>query len=465
MDELMLQGLWLETMFIGALILVNGFFAAAEIALISARRSRIQQLAAAGDARAQRVGQLQEDPDRFLATVQIGVTFVGTLASAVGGAAAVAVLSPIIRELPVPGLRSAAEPMALAVMVVVITYVMLILGELTPKSLALRHAVPLSLWVAAPIDRLARMTSPLVRFLTASNRFALRLLGQKGAEERAFISEEEVKHMLQEGRAQGVFDQTEQELIHSVFEFTEASVKEVMIPRPRIQAIDVETPVEQVLSYIIETGKSRYPVYRNTLDEILGILHDKDLFRLLAEQKPIVLTEVLRPAFFAPETAQVSHLLKEMQKRRMPMAVVVDEYGGVEGLVTIEDLIEEIVGEIRDQADREPRPVERLRDGSYLVDASISIRDLAEQHHLQFPESAEYETLAGFILAQLQRIPRGGEIVTHLDWRLTIVDMDGRRIARVKVERRGRGEGSARPKEPAKDTPKDTPKETPKETR
>jgi putative hemolysin len=441
MDGVVLQDLWLAAMFVGALILVNGFFAGAEIALISARRSRIQQLAAEGDGRAQRVAALQGDPDRFLATVQIGVTFVGTLASAVGGAASVWILSPLIREIPLPGLRAAAEPIALAVVVVVLTYATLIVGELVPKSLALRHAEPLAIWVAGPIDRLARLTSLLVRCLTASNRFVLRLLGQKGADERAFVSEEEVKHMLQEGRAQGVFDQTEQELIHSVFEFTEASVKEVMIPRPRIQAIDVETPVEQVLAYIIETGKSRYPVYRNTLDEVLGILYDKDLFRLLAEKKPIVLAEILRPAFFSPETAQVSRLLKQMQKRRMPMALVVDEYGGVEGLVTIEDLIEEIVGEIRDEADREQQPVERLRDGSYLVDASISLRDLAEQHDLAFPESPEYETLAGFILAQLQRIPRGGEIVTHRDWRLTIVDMDGRRVARVKVERQGRGEG------------------------
>ncbi len=452
MDAIVFPTLWQEAILIGFLILLNGFFAGTEIALISARRSRIQQLAADGDARAQRVSLLQKDPDRFLATVQIGVTFVGTFASAVGGAAAVRAISPVIREIPVPALRAAAEPIALGAVVVLITYVTLILGELAPKSLGLRHAVPFSLWVAGPIDRLTRLTSLLVRFLTASNRLVLRLLGQKGAEERAFISEEEVKHMLQEGRAQGVFDQTEQELIHSVFEFTEASVKEVMIPRPRIQAIDVETPVDQVLAYIIETGKSRYPVYRDTLDVVLGILYDKDLFRLLAEKKPIVLTEILRPAFFAPETVQVSHLLKDMQKRRMPMALVVDEYGGVEGLVTIEDLIEEIVGEIRDEADREQRPVERLRDGSYLVDASLSIRDLAEQHHLQFPESAEYETLAGFVLSQLQRIPRGGEIVTHQDWRLTIVDMDGRRIARIKVERRGRSEGPPRPRDASRET-------------
>ncbi|MCJ7831708.1 MAG: DUF21 domain-containing protein, partial [Dehalococcoidia bacterium] len=210
MDGVVLQDLWLAAMFVGALSLVNGFFAGAEIALISARRSRIQQLAAEGDGRAQRVAALQGDPDRFLATVQIGVTFVGTLASAVGGAASVWILSPLIREIPLPGLRAAAEPIALAVVVVVLTYATLIVGELVPKSLALRHAEPLAIWVAGPIDRLARLTSLLVRGLTASNRFVLRLLGQKGADERAFVSEEEVKHMVQEGRAQWVFDQTEQ---------------------------------------------------------------------------------------------------------------------------------------------------------------------------------------------------------------------------------------------------------------
>jgi len=452
MDASLLPPLWLEILLVGVLILLNGFFAAAEIALISARRSRIQQLAGEGDARARRVAALQDDPDRFLATVQIGITFVGTLASAVGGATAIRALSPALKSLPFPGMQVAAEPIALAVVVLGITYATLILGELVPKSLGLRHAVRLALAIAGFIERLARTTSLLVRLLTASNRFVLRLLGQKGADARAFVSEEEVKHMLQEGREQGVFNQTEQELIHSVFEFTEATVKEVMIPRPRIQAIDVETPVDQVLAFIVETGKSRYPVYRNSLDEVLGILYDKDLFRLLAEHKAIVLSEVLRPAHFTPETVRVSELLKIMQRRRMPMALVVDEYGGVEGLVTVEDVIEEIVGEIEDESDREARPVQRLRDGSYIVDASININDLADQHQLAFPESSDYETLAGFVLGQLKRIPHGGEIVTHKDWRLTIVDMDGRRIARVKIEQAGRGKGPApgppaRPKE------------------
>ena len=448
MDSSALNGLWLEIIFIAVLIMLNGFFSAAEIALISARRSRVQQLASDGDPRAKRVVGIQLDPDRFLATVQVGVTFVGTLASAVGGVAAVRALSPMIGGIPLPFVPAMAEPLALVIVVVSITYATLILGELVPKSLALRHAVSLALFVSGPLDSLARAASPLIRLLTASNRFVLRLLGQKGAAERAFISEEEVKHMVQEGRDQGVFDQTEQELIHSVFEFTESSVKDVMIPRPRIQAIDVETPIEQVLAHIVETGKSRYPVYRNTLDEVLGILYDKDLFRLLAEKKPIVLAQVVRPAFFTPETTRVSRLLKSMQRRRMPMALVVDEYGGVEGLITIEDLIEEIVGEIEDETDREDQAVRRLRDGSYIVDASISIHDLADQHRLAFPESAEYETLAGFLITQLQRMPRGGEIVNYEDWRLTIVDMDGRRIARVKIESRQRDAGRKDPIRP-----------------
>jgi putative hemolysin len=434
MDASTASYLGLEIAAISILILVNGFFAGSEVALLSARRSQFKQLAAQGDPAAARVLSLKGDPDRFLAMVQVGLTFVSTLASAVGGAAAVRTLSPLIRE--IPAARAIAEPIAIALVVTAITYVTLIIGELVPKTLGLRYAVSIALWVSRPLDTLARVAAPLVRLLTASNRCVLRILGIKGDIERSFISEAEVMHMVQEGREQGVFDQTEQELIHSVFEFTESSVKEVMIPRPRIQALDINMPVPDLLAFIVESGKSRYPVYRGSLDNVQGIVYDKDLFRLLAERKPIVLSQILHPAFFTPETAQISHLLRAMQRRRMPMALIIDEYGGLEGLVTVEDLIEVIVGEIQDEADRDAQAVKVLRDGSYLVDASVSIHDLADQHHLAFPESADYETLAGFVLTQLQRLPRGGEIVTYQNWRLTIVEMDGRRIARVKIEPR-----------------------------
>jgi putative hemolysin len=240
--------------------------------------------------------------------------------------------------------------------------------------------------------------------------------------------------MVHQGRAQGVIDQTEQELIHSVLAFSEVAVKEVMVPHPKIQAIEIDTPVPEVLAFIAETGKSRYPVYRRSLDDVLGILNDRDLLPLLAAGKPVVLADLLHPAYFAPETTRIHRLLREMQRRRMPMALVVDEYGSVEGLVTIEDLVEEIVGEISEE-DEEEGPVKRMRDGSLILDASVNLRDLQGRYGLDFPESAEYETLAGFVLAQLQRVPRGGEIITHGDWKLTVVDMDGRRINRVRAER------------------------------
>jgi len=432
MDSLWAPPLWIEAGIILMLIVANGFFAMAEIALIAARRTRVIQLAEEGNPRAQVVRRLQENPDRFLATVQVGVTFMGTCASVVGGASAVRTLQPLVAE--VPGLAPWSGFLALAVVVVAITYVSLVIGELVPKSLGLAHAERMALAVGRTVDALSRTTGILVRLLTATTRGIIRLFGVAEVRTAAFVSEEEIKLMVQQGRAQGVFDQTEQELIHSVFEFSEAAVKEVMVPRPKIQAVEIDTPVPEVLRAIAEAGKSRYPVYRRTLDDVVGVLYDKDLLPLLADGKPIVLADLLHPAYFAPESTRIHRLLREMQRRRMPMALVVDEYGSVEGLVTIEDLVEEIVGEIREE-DEDEGPVKRLRDGSLVMDASVSIRDLQGQHGLEFPESAEYETLAGFVLAQLQRVPRGGEIITFGHWKLTVVDMDGRRINKVRAER------------------------------
>jgi putative hemolysin len=196
----------------------------------------------------------------------------------------------------------------------------------------------------------------------------------------------------------------------------------------------VETPWEEALKFIVETGHSRYPVYRKSLDDIIGVLYYKDLLRLQVDNRSASLEAIMHPVYFVPETMQVSQLLKELQRRRMSMAIAVDEHGGVDGLVTIEDLIEEIVGEIHDEYDTAGKPVERLRDGSLIIDGSMSIKDLQEEHGLPFPESPEYETLAGFMLTQLQRMPKGGDIIKYHGMKLTVVDMEGRRIARIKVE-------------------------------
>ena len=424
----------LEIMFIFMLILINGFFAGSEVAVISLRRSRVQELVEAGDGRASTVQRLKDDPDRFLATIQIGINFVSTLASALGGVLAVRVIRPLLDRLPGGGLGAAGELVALGIVVIVITYLTIVFGELVPKSLALRYAERVALAIAGPHEALGRWFSLIGRPLTASSRLILSLFRAVPHGTTGFVSEEEIKFMVQEGKEQGIFDQTEQELIHSVFEFTETSVKEVMIPRPQIDAIELETPMEEALKFIVETGYSRYPIYRKSLDDICGVLYYKDLLRLQLENRQASLQTIIHPAFFVPETMQVSQLLKELQRRRMSMAIAVDEHGGVDGLVTIEDLIEEIVGEIHDEYEVAEKPVERLKDGSLIIDASLSVKDLRDEHGLPFPESPEYETLAGFMLTQLQRMPKGGDIITYQGKKLTIVDMEGRRIARIKVE-------------------------------
>ena len=430
-----MPNIWVELISIFLLIILNGFFSCSEIAIIAVRRSRIKQLLEQGDRRAGFVHQLQEDMERFLATIQIGVTVVSSLAAAVGGVFAVETLKPVIQQIPNEAVQRASEVLAVGSIVLVISYLSLIIGELVPKSLALKYSEPIALRVAHPIVWMSRIASVFIKILTVSSRFLLRFFKGPSSHEKTFVSEEEIKILVREGREKGIFDQTEQDLIHSVFEFTDISVKEVMVARPKMHAMQIDTPPDELLQYISTHKFSRYPVFRKGINEIVGVLYYKDLMSQLVKKETIVLQDLIRPVFFVPETMKVSHLLKELQRRRIQMAIVVNEYGSVEGLVTMEDLVEEIVGEIQDEVERGERPVERLKDGSMVVDASLSIRDLKDDYGLSLPESSEYETLGGFFLSQIQSIPRGGEIFQYGKYKFTIVDMAERRIAKVKVEK------------------------------
>ena len=431
-----LGNIWLEAVIIFILILANGFFAASEIAIIATRKSRIDALLEKGVKSAAAVARLKNDPDRFLATVQIGVTIVSSLASAIGGAAAIDSLKPFIENLPFPYVNRWGEPLAILLVVMPIAYLTLVLGELVPKSLALRFSERIACLVAPPIDFLSRVTSFLVRTLTASSNAVLWLFGSKGKIESAsFITVEEVKSLIQEGAAKGIFNETEKELIHSVFEFTDTPVKEVMIPRPEIHALEVHASLAEVAKSFVDSGFSRIPVYEGELDRVIGILYNKDVFKALQEKSDFRIRDHLHPAFFVPSSLSISELLKQLQRRRLAMALVVNEFGEVEGLATLEDLLEEIVGEIRDEYDREERgPVEHLPDGSMVIQGSTLLKDLRSDYGLPFEESPDYLTLAGFVLAQLKRIPRGGERIEYNGYRLTIVDMEGRRIVKVKLE-------------------------------
>ncbi len=423
----------LEISVILILIIANGFFSSAEIAVIAARKSRIKALAEKGSSGAVLLAHIQSEPERFLATVQVGVTLLGSGAAAVGGVAAIESVKPLLDQ--VTFLQPISGFLAVSFVVIVISYFSLVLGELIPKSLALKYPEQIALVVARPFNLLARLLRPFVDILTAPIYFFLGPLVGKVVP-GTFISEDEIKFMLKEGKEKGVFDQTEQELIHSVFEFTDISVKEVMLPRPKMQAIQVDTSTPELLKYVAENMLSRYPVYKDGVSDIIGILYFKDLMAILIQNKPILLKELLHPAYFVPETMQVSRLLKELQRRKLQMAIVINEYGSVEGLVTMEDLVEEIVGEIEDEYDVEERSVERLKDGSLAVDASLSIRDLNNDYGLPVPEAGDYETLGGFVMAQLQDMPKGGEIIQYGNYKFTIVAMDGRRISKLKVEKK-----------------------------
>ncbi len=425
-----------EVILILVLIFFNGFFASAEIAIISAKRSIIDKLAKDGNLSADMVSKMKEDPDRFLATVQVGVTVVGTCASVIGGVIGSEHIKPIFRAIPFIPVQL-ADILALGSIVALISYTSLIIGELVPKHLALRHAEKIACFSARPLNTVSKITDIFVRFLTASTSAVLRILGIKETGQKVFVSEEEIKYFIKEGRATGIFEETEAQLLHGIFEFADKTVREVMVPKHKISGIEINTPPGEVLKFISESGFSRYPVYRDSIDRIVGVLFNKDVFSSLEKGRTLDLKTIIRTPYFVPNSIMISKLLRELQRRKFHMAIVVDEHGDIDGIVTIEDILEEIVGEIEDEYDvGAGGPVEKLRDGTMIIDASASLGDLSNLGIEIEEEEAEeeYNTLAGFMLAKLQRVPRGGEFVIHRDMRLTVVDVEQNRIIKVKVE-------------------------------
>jgi putative hemolysin len=429
-----MENLFYEAFLIALLILLNGYLAGSEIAVVTARKSHIKQMVESGKKNAKAFLRLKEEPDRFLATIQIGITTVGVLASAVGGAAAIKAIKPALQAVPIKTISFAAEPISIGIVVVIITYFSVIFGELVPKSIALMHPETIGLRTARTIDAFSRMTAFFVKILTFSTSIILRPFGEKPFTERAYITEEEVKMLIKEGRKHGVFEPTEEKILQSVFEFTDMSVKEVMVSDTQMVMIQIDKSAQEIFSLIEEEQFSRYPVFGREPNDIRGILYAKDFLTTLAKTGQVDIRKIIKPPYFIPETMKISLLLREMQKKRIHMALVVDEYGGISGLVSLEDLIEEIVGEIRDEYDVES-PVIQLSDGTMLIDASISLRDLREDYHIELPESPEYETLGGFLMTALQKIPQTGDRVEIEGKRIKIVEMVGQRISKVKLEK------------------------------
>ncbi len=422
----------IELFLIFFLILMNGFFSASEIALISLRKSRVRHLVKTGSAAARRVQKLQEEPERFLATVQIGVTLIGTLASALGGVIAIERIKPVLGGIPVEFIQKAAEPIALVIVVTVITYITLVAGELVPKSLAIRYSEQVAFFTAAVIDALSRLFSVVLRVLTASNNFVLAFFRLRPPEESAFISEDEVKYLIREGRQRGVFEPSEEDLIHSVFKFTDTVVREVMVPRTDIAAVDADSDIDAILRTMNEKGFSRLPVYAGTIDNVVGVVYVKDILPLHVMDQPFSLESVLRKPYIVPPNKKVSVLLKEMRERRIHLVLVGDEYGGIDGLVTMEDLIEEIVGDIRDEKEKELKEIEEIAENRYIVDGKTDIGTVNEKLGLNLPEE-EFETVGGFVLGLFGRLPAEGDEIRHDGVLFTVLRLRKNRLNRIRI--------------------------------
>jgi putative hemolysin len=419
------------------LILANGFFAAAEIAIVSARHSRLQREIDEGSKKtqAQQALDLAKHPDRFLATVQVGITLISTLDAAFGGASLSEPLGALIKTVPL--LAPYASTLAFVLVVVLLTYFSLVIGELVPKRLALQAAETIAMRAAPLMTLLSRIVNPIIAILTFSTNTVLRLLGQSKAV-RTHVTEEDIVYLTHEGITSGTVEKEEEEFINRVFRFTDRSVSNVMKPRTEIVAVEVGTPVSEVIQTFMDSGYTRVPLYKDSLDNITGVLYAKDLLKayMSLPNDHIDLSTLVRPAFFVSEYQHIDDLLTTFRRKGIHLAIVIDEYSQVVGLVTLEDLLEELVGEIQDEYDAPlDNSIVHRPDGSWLVDGMLDYETVEERIGLKPPpgDQGGYHTLAGMILAYMGRIPIVGDTVTIGDYILEVVDMDGRRIDRVLI--------------------------------
>ena len=430
-----MDALWLEIVGVLVLILLVAFFSATEVAILSTRKSRMKELAEDGNRRAAIVLGFQNNPEQFLASIHLGIIFSLMFAAALGGAVGFQLLAPSLKASSHAWISEGSDWMSLAIIVVTIGSLIVVFGQLVPKSLALRFAEPVSLAVAPTMTIFATLFTLPARMLTFASNVFLAIFKDRTTFTESRISEEEFKLMLEEGTKTGIIDKTEHELIESIFEFTDTTAKEVMIPRPDVVAVDLGMPRDEIVRTVIEEGYSRMPVYRETIDNIVGVVYTKDLLGLLEYRNLIILEDIIRPPYFVPETTKISRLLRDFQKSKIHMAIVIDEFGGTEGIVTMEDIIEEIVGEIHDEYDEEIKEVEPAADGTYLVNGRITIRDLNERFDTNLPEHEAYDTLSGLLHKLTGRIPDLNEVIRHENLVFTIMKKSQRRIRIVRLRR------------------------------
>ncbi|HLZ36489.1 MAG TPA: hemolysin family protein [Mycobacteriales bacterium] len=406
-------------------VLVGGVFAAAEIALVSLRESQVKALAERGR-RGETVARLAEDPNRFLAAVQVGVTVAGFLSAAFGAATLAGELEPVLRGWGLG--RALAAGLSLVVVTIAISYVSLVFSELAPKRLALQRAEGFALGLAPLLDRIATLSRPVIWLLSRSTDAVVRLLGGDPSAGRESITQEELRDLV---AAHESLSKDERQLIDEVFAAGERQVREVLVPRTEVDFLDAALPVARAAEIVAGQPHSRYPVVRGSHDDVVGFVHVRDLLGPTAKRNARV-GDVAREVKLLPATKRVLPALSEMRRERHHLAIVVDEYGGTAGIVTLEDLVEELIGDIRDEYDVATAGSRHLRGGDIEVDGLLNLDEFAEVTGIELPDGP-YETVAGFVLATLGHLPAAGELVEAEGHRLTVTELDGRRVARLRV--------------------------------
>jgi CBS domain containing-hemolysin-like protein len=407
------------------IVLGNAFFVAAEYSLVTARRSRLNELAARGNRRARIALRIMDSPVRFIGTVQLGITAFSIALGAVG--------EPLVEHFLDPYL---ATGVAFAIAFGIVTYLHVTLGELVPKAIALTKNEATALWVALPVEAFYLATYPLVWFLQASSNAFTRLFGIEPAPAGVIAhTEEDIRMIVAAAEDAGEIEEAEEEMLYKVFDFASKEVSAVMVPRPQVVAISADMPPEEALTAVVDSPYTRYPIYRDSLDEIVGILHVRDLFAAMHDFgiASVRLESIARPAYVVPETKDLAALLADFRREKQHLAIVVDEYGAMEGIVTLEDVLEEIVGEIEDEFDLPDTSVERIDEKRIRIDGTFTIDDFNEEFGTEL-EQEDFHTMAGLVFGALGRAPEVGDVVAADGLRLTVLEVEGSRIMKIEVE-------------------------------
>jgi len=420
-----------------ALILVNAYFAMAEIAVISLNDAKIEKMAEDGHKKAKLVLKLTNNPTKFLSTIQIGITLAGFLTSASAATSFAELLTDAVTgKFGLP--ESIVSPVAVVLITLVMSYFSLVLGELVPKRIGMQIPEKVAFAVAKPLYVISRLASPFVKFLSLSTNAVVRLFGFDPNADEEVVTEEEIRMMVDVGGEKGVIEDDQKEMINNIFEFDDMDAGDVMTHRTDVVAADVnDTTLEEFMALAIENGRSRIPLYDEDIDNIVGIVYIKDLLKYVGKEVKVkgTLKNIMREPYFVPETKACGELFKEMRIKRIQMAVVVDEYGGTAGIVTLEDIVEAVMGDIQDEYDREEEEISKIDENTFTVEGTIDIEEIDELIGKELPEG-DYETLAGFIMDELQCIPKNGEMneVVFENVKFTVLEVEDRRIEKIKVE-------------------------------